>query len=148
MSRLSKATKYISLLLAVTLFTTNCLWAHKPEEQFWSERRRVIQQALKPESTLLAGLPMGMRPGNALPSAVLNRTAQGTELLPFETTQKWKQANLKRDWVRMLQTVSSQYATVRRICTPKKSNSNRVIFHLQDVHLNDEAQDNLARDDT
>ncbi|MCG3205818.1 MAG: hypothetical protein KCHDKBKB_02541 [Elusimicrobia bacterium] len=145
MSRFSKATKYISYLLAVTLFITNCLWAHKPEEQFWTERRKGIHQASKPESTLLARLPMGMGPGNALPAAVLNRTAQGAELLPFETTKKWKQANLKRDWVRLLQTVPSQFATVRRICTPKKSNSNRIILHLQDVHLNDEAQSNLAR---
>jgi hypothetical protein len=75
MSRISKATKYISLLLAVTLFTTNCLWAHKPEEHFWSERRKGIQQVSKPESTLLASLPMGMGPGNALPAVVLNRTA-------------------------------------------------------------------------
>lgn len=127
MIKISTIRKYISFSLASILFATNCLWAHKPETQFWTDRRKGIRMGAASETFQLARLSMAPQTFPSIkPLAPLN------------------QGNQKVGPASLANKIPTQWGTLQRICTPQNPKG-RILLHLMDIHLNKEAQSNLSR---
>ncbi len=105
--------------LSVVVFMTNVVFAHAAEINFWDQRREAIHQNFNP-----AFLP----PASALVSSGLPATLpKGSEssLLPI------------------VKALPQNFGSIRKITVPS-AHSNRVVIHIQDIHRNQEAQENIG----
>ncbi len=110
--------KSISLLLAVIYFATNVAFASAPESQFWAERKtHLAPSASASTPSLVASLP-AVRPALS-------------ELRVPASLQT------------IAQTVPALNATIQDIF-PVKEPTHAPVILIQDVHLNAEAQTNIA----
>ena len=128
-------TKAISLLLASFLLFTNCLFAHKPETSLWAERKKSLQAT--PPANQLA-----LAPGNPLPvSTQFNlRQLSSTRFLPRSIDQAPHSARLSG----LISSLCSSRGTIRKISLPPTKTNARTLLHIQDVHLNNDAQTNIG----
>ena len=104
---------------------TNVAFAHKPETNFWSERKRSVE---KSQSLELASLP----PGIALPSPTSGLLPESILTVPLRLKSP-----------SFLQSLPLAYGSIRNVSTAHQSIS-PVVLHIQDVHMNQEAQENIG----
>jgi hypothetical protein len=117
----SRSKKILSALLSSVYFCVNVALLHATEVNIWSERKKShphFEVASLPELTR----PISIFNPTALPvkSSEIKRSPKITQLLP------------------------PAYGTVRHITGPRNS-SKGTLIHIQDVHLNAEAQLNIQR---
>lgn len=130
--------KMLALFLCVVYWGTHCLWAHLPEATIWAERRKHAQKQ-KPESLLLASLPLPLKsslaaPGQApLPSSFFHNPA-GALSLPSHSPA-----------LPLLRAFSQSEGTVRKIVLPPGEKPDKIVLHIQDVHRHAEAQDRISK---
>lgn len=123
--------QYLSSILSVLLLVTQSLFAYQTENQFWSERRQSAQN---------------QAPGGAIAKSLSDRflalnsnlsslpTAVGGPILP----------SCLKDQKKLLAALSPANGTLRKVSLPKISIDRApVVVHIQDVHLNLEAQKNI-----
>jgi hypothetical protein len=133
-------------ILSLVFFISHCAFAHAVETSFWTERRREVQNRQK-DSTLLASLPSapssdmasliqqfpGVDPRPRVPSV----TDALTKDLPHGFVEQ--QAPL-------LNALSTAYGSIRKISLPDHAGvSPKIVVHIQDVHQNQEAQNNIGQ---
>src|ERR1044071_1731488 len=130
--------KAISVSLCSLLFVGNCLLAHSAESNFWNERRQKVELAFNP----LIQLP----PPKAVPP-------------PQFESQKFSGSNIgvsnywgpapARDVLHNWDLRFLKYGSIRKVLNPKfetaLSKSKKLIFHIQDIHRNPEAQSNIEK---
>ncbi len=119
-----KILRPIAVALSFVLFSTNVLFAHSAETNFWKERGRPVQ---------LAALPTDI---GALPS-ITSRTA----LFPREIALPAGAPSSLRSVVEAL---PLNAGSIRKISVPKNA-TGRTVIHIQDVHQNLEAQRNIEQ---
>src|SRR5882672_7796597 len=119
--------KFIAVVLCLVLLTTNCVLAHSPEVNFWKERQKTTQ---------LASLPLGFQ----------NDSAQILKGLPQLLPQSLLTGLPKKisNPIPLLSSLPFQFGSVRKVVIPTQKKSGKTIIHIQDVHLNAEAQGNIG----
>lgn len=130
-------------MLGLTCFAMNGAFAYSSETVFWAQRRQATRDKRTP-SSLLASFPtatpaMGIPDvGNKLPPKIssLNIPRAIAKLLPSTFVQ---------DHARLLAALHSSDGTIRQIKIPAQGGSDKIILHVQDVHLNTDAQKSLSR---
>jgi hypothetical protein len=127
--------RVLAVSLATIFFTNQVLFAHKPEMAFWAERQKSQQQ--------LASLPSGFLPSPAFPSKM------NTAVLPT-VRASLSQVDGQSHIPQFESGVPAQFLNIRKISPPavsseyvKKPSVKKVIL-IEDVHLNTEAQTNIA----
>lgn len=125
-------TKCIATSLSIAIFSTQCLFAHAPEAAIWQERRsRQLIPQVKRNAATLSALPLPMERLSALNSfdrmsrlpASFQMPAAGLSVLSLPKT----------------------LGRVQSIRVPKTNPAKGpVVLHIQDVHMNPEAQANIA----
>lgn len=123
--------KSFSALLGGIVLATQGLWAYQPETQFWSSRRVAANKQAPAESkanNLSKRFPSLTFGQSSLPTAV--RCAVSPAFLHNHKT--------------LLAALSPAHGTLRKVMPPKKSlDRGPVVIHIQDVHMNPEAQKNI-----
>ncbi|MBL0058400.1 MAG: hypothetical protein IPP35_04695 [Elusimicrobia bacterium] len=133
-----------SLALLPVFLGTNVLFAHAPESNLWTERRRAaVDRQQKDSSPVLASLVAG--PG---PLTDLGRLpkVEGTVPSPFvPKTQRLLPEGLTAAQVRLLNALPLSAGTLRRITLPPGGKAEGLVVYIQDVHGNLGAQKNMAQ---
>ncbi len=117
--------KPIASFLSLHVFFTNVVFCHSLESNFWAERR----------SNEVASLPLDFHMAPLLSSVdvsskIKNQLPRGCEssLLP------------------LLRALPQNIGTIRKIIPPRRGGqAPRIVLHIQDVHLNPEAQANIGQ---
>ncbi len=142
----SVISRCLTAVLALLFFVSNCVLAHALETNVWSERQRRLEQANNKEtvSPSLAALPVSMQSNssqvlNGLPlshlsSITSSHSLQITRGLPSE---------IQSSVVSIAEALPSLFGSLRAISVPENRNG-KTIVHIQDVHLNSEAQNNIG----
>lgn len=137
--------KGFSLLVASVFLFTNGLLAHSAEKKFWTERRQAIEKTRHSSSGLqVAGLPANLF--RADPFEILKQVT----VLPKEVSPSLSGTlaeSLPTDFMAshkvLFESLPLSLGAVRSVALPKGLPKYTVI-HIQDVHLNQEAQENIA----
>jgi adenylate kinase family enzyme len=132
--------RLFTVFLTVLLFATNSILAYAPETNFWKERSKFVRSETEPIQ--VASLP-------SLPSLPVFHNGEarwGINGNPINTPPNLPTA---RHGEEFLLNIPSAYGSIRKIspsakASGDKSNS-RVVIHIQDVHLNAEAQGNIGQ---
>jgi 4-alpha-glucanotransferase len=145
----SRAPKKLSAILSCIYFLTNCALANVAEGNFWTERRRHAQKVNKKDSSeplRLAGLPAVAASD---PRQILRQLSSPDHRLLGPTLSRQLTKNLPRGFTEqnaaLLNSLPYRYGSVRRITVPAAPSSGKTIIHIQDVHLNSEAQKNIGK---
>lgn len=130
--------------LSFLLFLTQCLFAHSTESNLWKERSAHTTSSTG-QPAWLASLPAGF----ALPEThLLNQVTPARPYLSSPIFQDLKRQDKTASVTRLAQLIESvppAFGTVRGISLPHRSALERVVFHIQDVHKNEEAQQNIGK---
>lgn len=122
---------------------TQCLFANVQETNFWANRRKIAQ---KRSSAILASLPLknlarerdslvAQFPLPQVQSPALTRALEQSVPKSFQT-----------DYQEILSSLSPLHGSIRKISFPKTSSSRGpLILHIQDVHMNQDAQRNISK---
>jgi hypothetical protein len=132
--------------MALIFFVTNTLLAHVPESGFWTERRHHTRSVeKKSDNVLLASLPTGdsARILSDLPSIRSASLQQLTPALAEQIRTQDPQGAVPHI-SSLIQTLPQTFGQVRRLAFPEISRPSKTIVHIQDVHLNQEAQRNIG----
>jgi hypothetical protein len=133
--------RFFAVVLAVLYSGTQSLFAYSPESSFWSERRQ--ERERRSNQTLLASLPTAgdVRSLDAQFPSTESLTKAGA------LSQKFVQSIPKeflKDHNDLLSVLSPAHGSIRKISLPsKRSRLSPVVIHIQDVHMNEEAQWNI-----
>jgi len=130
----------LSSALAFVYLVTQGFFPHRVEASFWAERRQVVerQRGASVQTTALSLSTPALLAGNLPPlektplTALANNVAQS---LP----EKFKALNGD-----LLSALPLTSGTVRKVSLPKNP-SGLTVVHIQDVHMNLEAQKNIAQ---
>ena len=119
------------------------LFPHAAEANFWAERRNAVVR----DSSLTARYPANA--GNELLSSfpALNRVTQSPALSSSVVENLPK--GFADKYAPLLNALPPQYGSIRKVSLPltdprAESSEPRVVIHIQDVHRNREAQENIA----
>jgi len=127
MSNCTPRSKVFSISVALLFFAANCVLAYAHKSNFWAERQKKtnrIKSEPKPQ-TLLSSLPSPfLRPNTTIPP------------LP---------ENIDGRYSKLINSLPLAYGNVRNISIPEKSTDEKIVIHIQDVHLNLEAQTNIGK---
>lgn len=132
----------IAIVLGVSYLGTQCLFAYQPENRFWEERRRA---AKRQDSLLFAALPTGKGTGT---NSIATQFPQVQPMAPSlsHAISKHVPKDLSKDHEALFTALSPAYGTVRKVSIPKNPLPNGpVVIHIQDVHMNQEAQWNIRQ---
>ncbi|MCB4755965.1 MAG: hypothetical protein LHV69_02865, partial [Elusimicrobia bacterium] len=157
MNAAQRITKAISLGLSISLFVTNVLLAHAPQTSVWAERRKALTAVIPAKAGIQAvntGLGSAAADDGGLTEAQLASLpaslpplsaggAQGTLVPPSSRLSLPK--NIDPSLYSLLTAISPANATLRDVSLPIGGASGKTIVHIQDVHLNAEAQSNIAK---
>jgi hypothetical protein len=129
----------VGVVLSVVLLATQSLFAYQSEKSFWEQRR---QAARRNSPGVLASLPLGPRAGDTLagqfPSPQLVRSS-----LTSSVARSLPKTFLKKH-ADLLTALSPVHGSVRKVSLGKNAGSTGpVVIHIQDVHMNAEAQKNI-----
>jgi len=123
-------TKWLSTALSLVFLVFNCALANVPEANFWAERRKHVkaQKKKSDDSLLLARLPTA-----TIPPLAESLSKSLIKDLPAGSTKKYAP---------VLKALPYQYGIVRQISIPpnQKMGEEKMVIHIQDIHLNSEAQ--------
>lgn len=129
----------LAAALAFSFLGTQCLFAYQPENNFWSERRKATQ---KKSSLLVAALPVGRGVPDSL-AAQLPAIQNLNPVVPQTLSRSVPQGFLK-DHAKLLSVLSTAHGTLRKVSLGHHySPTGPVVLHIQDVHMNSEAQWNI-----
>jgi hypothetical protein len=114
--------------LAVLYFFSNALFAHAAESTFWADRRHALksEDGLRPGTVQLP--PLGAPLSLALSRNVADRLPVG-----FVETHG-----------ALFNALPASLGTIRGVSLPVGARPERIVLHIQDVHMNAEAQANIA----
>lgn len=128
--------RFFGAFLATVYFVQSVLLAASPESNFWSERRR--SQTAQRRVLALAALP-----GSALDATRVTAAwpVPAPESAPIRFSVP---PALRQEVARVLEALPAENIRVRGLLVPKGPPA-AVLVHLQDVHLNPEAQTNLGQ---
>ncbi|OVE76843.1 hypothetical protein BVX98_04515, partial [bacterium F11] len=137
----SRLTKFIIFCLCIVFFFSNCLLAHAFESNLarrqashWNDRKQSLQLAVLPTPSVSTSLPN-------MPS--ISQSLH--DLLPSQITaqesSKWLKGKGNEQIKALLSVLPSQYGNIRKV---KEGTSDTLILHIQDIHQNKEAQENIS----
>src|SRR5688572_9018954 len=109
-------------ILSLVLLAQNTLFAHTSETNFWTNRSE------------------SRRDMASLPSSLPLRSADISPLSQRFSVQETLPSPLSPDL-----SIPLSLGSVRKISSPKQKRADRVIIHIQDVHMNTEAQTNIGK---
>ena len=140
------ATKFFTTLLTIVFFFSSTVLGSALETNFWAERQKERQSHTNghADETLLASLPAHLSPlspHNFSQQQALKNTIKPK--LP-QTVVKNLSNKEKKEFTPLLETLSNAYSTIRQIQVPK-NNKGPIVVHIQDVHMNQEAQTNIGK---
>lgn len=153
MRLLHPAQKTLSAALCGVFFLTQCVLAHTPEANFWAERRKHIQRNSQEGSNdpvLLASLPSSFT-SSGHPEEILRQFPSLnqhpytlTPTLPEQVVQDIPKG-FTRTHATLLNSLPPSLGTVRQIVLPKGAKPTRIVVHIQDAHMNADAQKNIGQ---
>jgi len=120
--------QFLSIALTITIFCTQCGWAHISEANFWSERRRRTEAARDPRHAESRCRAETSRHDGDRCRAETSRhdESNGHDGLCF---------------------IPASLGTVRsaKIFPGSIPSTSKILIHIQDIHLNEEAQTNIEK---
>jgi hypothetical protein len=128
--------KMLSGILTLVFFVTNGLFSYSAESNFWAERRNSVRRAA---SSSVSFYP-GQRRTNG-PLVPYHPTVEKVSLSSSVATSV--PPAFLVDHAPLLTALSQAHGTVRKVTLGKKGGP--VIVHIQDVHMNREAQWNIRQ---
>jgi hypothetical protein len=138
--------KFIATFLVVIYSTTQVVLGSAAEANFWAERRRSVLQQ-KDAPTQLAALPVPLKNGSS-PNALLQQLPTVGTALPtipkWSASRKNKNQRLPRKFQALVDAISLSYGSVQDLYKSPLEEIPPVVL-IQDVHLNNEAQNNIAQ---
>ncbi len=144
--------KVICSLLTIILFNTQCVFAYTPETGFWAERQKYSEKLKKKNHSPLL---LAKAPGQAsidllqnLPSVGSLASEQPISNISDRIQQKLNKS-VSPDILSLVKAVPQDCGNVRDIVLGNQTLSGKepsgTVFHIQDVHMNHEAQQNIGR---
>ena len=132
--------------MSVVLFATNCLFAHSQETNFWKERENSIQLASLPA---VAGLPGNILKSSSFPNASIGNpswipASAGMTALSARRLNKWLKGAKDNQLNNLISSFPASFGTIRGVSIPQNG-TGRIMIHIQDVHMNTEAQENIGK---
>jgi len=135
--------KVVSTIMVLAYFATQCALAHAVETSFWEQRRKRAGSAKASASPLaLARSPLAA--AEASPVTALPSVQPLTSTLSDSIKTRVPADVLKRQSA-LLNALPYAYGQVRDISLPQGRSSGQVVIHIEDVHMNPEAQANIGR---
>ncbi len=131
--------KVFSATLSLVFFTANCAFAHRAETTLWEDRQRAVKNSAP---TQLAHLPANIALSN--PASVLQKFPNIQPSFPPQLEKSIPASAVTR-LTPLFRSLSTAYGSVQKVVVPKTPKSNRTIIHIQDVHMNAEAQQNIEK---
>ncbi|MFN0116764.1 MAG: hypothetical protein ACKVQC_00535, partial [Elusimicrobiota bacterium] len=131
--------RFLSATLTTIYIATNCAFAHKPEATMWDERRGAVKNS---GPTQLAQIPVNLASRNI--SSVLHQLPSVEPSLPHQL-EKSISKQAASQLVPVFKSLSGAHGSIQKILTPKNSRPGRIVIHVQDVHRNAEAQQNISK---
>lgn len=140
--------KTIALSLSIFYFVAQVALGSTVESNFWAERRRSISsQETKNQSPQFAALPSTLNGQSFNSKAFLNQLPSISATLP--TAPKWSDSNKKKSLrissglKGLVDSIPLIYGSIQDVYD-SGNDKNPSIVLLQDIHLNSEAQTNIA----
>lgn len=129
--------------LSLVYLAVNGVWAHTPEAAFWAERRQAAKTKQSSPVGWLASLPLA-GPGS-IPSVLggASRKEMPPAGLPSSIVKTLPPAFFKEN-ASLLAVLSTAEGSIRRIRLPRNGAPSKIILHVQDVHLNADAQTRIS----
>jgi hypothetical protein len=134
--------KTLAVTLAAVVFVMDGALIHATETNFWSERRQVSRRVAAGSGGALASLPAGSPLGNlfqGMPS--LDRTSLTPSL--SSAAMKSVPKGFLDQHKGLLAALPFHYGDIRHIALPRGTPKG-VVVNIQDIHMNLEAQRNMA----
>ncbi len=128
--------RVFSGFLAVLLFLTNCVLAHSQETNVHSERRR-LQLAALPAP------PINFPLGSVIPAKAGIQSVNSISSLESRLRHSGMTAGLPAHFQDLVNAIPEAYATIQSVHNSGDSLA-PVVALIQDVHMNPEAQGNIA----
>src|SRR5258706_4879901 len=122
---MKKLTRLLCLLLSFLLFVQNTVLAHTAESNFWKERGVIASRHPRMFATANPSY------GGLLAGIHNNRESLDSRLRHSGMTDSYFGLPLS-------------FGRVRQI-SPAPKSSDKILIHIQDVHLNAEAQENIGK---
>jgi phosphoenolpyruvate synthase/pyruvate phosphate dikinase len=146
--RLPSIPKAVILGLTSIFFASNVVLAYSYETNlasrqagFWKSRRENIQVAALPTSIPAPNAISSLPPvPKTLPQSL-------TQSITKKRLQKWTGPPVNSHLKRVLTVLSNPLGTIRDVQVPKNMNVDKrgpIVVHVQDVHMNTEAQKNIS----
>lgn len=131
----------LSAILALSVLGTQCLFAYQPENNFWAERRRATRRTAP---TLFASLPLDAASIRANSLTVQFPAPQKVGTILSPSVARSVPHAFSMDHAKILSALSPAHGTIRKVSLPKAPAAHGpVVIHIQDVHMNREAQWNI-----
>jgi len=138
MNRPNPLKRYLCFTLSLVLFITNGVLAYAAETNFWEQRKKTVlrtaNRELRSRNSQLARLPSHLSAFN--PQASL----KNIDIKNFRNSQVSVRSS--QFLPQIISHIPSQYGSIRKIT---EGASDRIILHIQDVHMNHEAQVNIGK---
>lgn len=133
------AQRPIACGVSLVFLVTHGLLASTPETNLWVERRKASRQAAEPLSAALPLVPpsnpFSATPYPAPPNAALALSRTAARSVP---------KGFLKEHAGLLSALSLAHGTIRKVTfAPRGSSIRPVVIHIQDVHMNAEAQWNI-----
>jgi len=126
-SNTSYPRKTALLIVSFLFLVSNSAFVHSQEINLWTQRKKSIQMARRPNSVIPSLLPHNI-----------------SDVITNGRTKKWIKTTQASDLKNVLKNIPQQYGTIRDVVSPKQNKNTRVLIHIQDVHMNHEAQANIG----
>ena len=131
----------LGVVLSLSYLCTQCLFAYQPEKGFWTERRQASRRQTAP---LLASLPGVSSPFSAKSLAAQFPAVKSVGSSLSHSVAKTIPKSFLKTHSALLTALSPAHGSVRKVSLPKGGAiEGPVVIHIQDVHMNQEAQWNI-----
>ncbi|OVE77126.1 hypothetical protein BVX98_03430, partial [bacterium F11] len=127
----------LNLTIGVIFFFSNSIFAYSTENNFWKDRA-TARMELASLPVPLPQPPLSVKPTSFSPSPLSLPPKLSSELNKLSSRQSTKLKSL-------FEALPHRNGMVRKIDVPKKGKSNKIVVHIQDVHMNTEAQRNIGQ---
>jgi len=128
-------TKGFTAVLTVIFVGTNCIFAHASETNFWKERKKNFELASLP--------PVHNAFGPISPPSSLSKSISSG--ISNNKIKRWLKKDSSNETLKeVLKALPAQYGSIRGVSIPGKESSEKIVIHIQDIHMNLEAQKNIG----
>ncbi|HOW29038.1 MAG TPA: inositol monophosphatase family protein, partial [Elusimicrobiota bacterium] len=140
--------KRLAFCVAVLFSHANLFAVSTTEKNFWAHRRQQIEKnkTAEPPVPVVASLPPTADPAAVLrdlPSVNAQRLNRLTAGMERELAGHGDEV-LSRKVADVARFLPAQFGTIRKVSLPSSIASPKIIVHVQDVHRNSEAQQNIG----